>query len=84
MGYGVSEFSLIDRRSHSEVSLDIGNADGEENNVVAERVGVKSTSRDHSTSNNRDRASTRGQVSQIRSFAPNAEETVFFPRLVGG
>jgi hypothetical protein len=25
-----------------------------------------------------------GQVSQIRSFAPNAEETVFFPRLVGG
>ena len=25
-----------------------------------------------------------GQVSQIRSFNPNAEETVFFPRLVGG
>ncbi|MGL3107089.1 hypothetical protein [Bradyrhizobium sp. BR 1432] len=25
-----------------------------------------------------------GQVSQMRSFAPNAEETVFFPRLVGG
>jgi len=25
-----------------------------------------------------------GQVSQIRSFDPNAEETVFFPRLVGG
>lgn len=24
-----------------------------------------------------------GQVSQIRSFDPNAEETVFFPRLVG-
>jgi len=25
-----------------------------------------------------------GQVSQIRSFDPTAEETVFFPRLVGG
>jgi hypothetical protein len=25
-----------------------------------------------------------GQVSQIRTFDPNAEETVFFPRLVGG
>lgn len=25
-----------------------------------------------------------GQVSQIRSFDPHAEETVFFPRLVGG
>jgi hypothetical protein len=25
-----------------------------------------------------------GQVSQIRSFDPNAEETVFFPRLIGG
>jgi hypothetical protein len=25
-----------------------------------------------------------GQVSQIQSFEPNAEETVFFPRLVGG
>ena len=25
-----------------------------------------------------------GQVSQIRSFDPSAEETVFFPRLVGG
>ena len=25
-----------------------------------------------------------GQVSQIRSFDPNAEETVFFPRPVGG
>ncbi|OKO84791.1 hypothetical protein AC629_20505 [Bradyrhizobium sp. NAS80.1] len=25
-----------------------------------------------------------GQVSQIRSFDPNAEETVLFPRLVGG
>ena len=25
-----------------------------------------------------------GQVSQIRSFDPNAEETVFVPRLVGG
>jgi hypothetical protein len=25
-----------------------------------------------------------GQVSQIRSFDPIAEETVFFPRLVGG
>ncbi|WP_027576042.1 hypothetical protein [Bradyrhizobium sp. WSM1743] len=25
-----------------------------------------------------------GQVSQMRSFDPNAEETVFFPRLVGG
>ena len=25
-----------------------------------------------------------GQVSKIRSFDPNAEETVFFPRLVGG
>ena len=25
-----------------------------------------------------------GQVSQIRSFNPTAEETVFFPRLVGG
>jgi hypothetical protein len=25
-----------------------------------------------------------GQVSQIRSFDPNAEETVFLPRLVGG
>lgn len=24
------------------------------------------------------------QVSQIRSFDPSAEETVFFPRLVGG
>jgi hypothetical protein len=24
------------------------------------------------------------QVSQIRSFDPTAEETVFFPRLVGG
>jgi hypothetical protein len=24
------------------------------------------------------------QTSQIRSFDPNAEETVFFPRLVGG
>lgn len=25
-----------------------------------------------------------GHVSQMRSFDPNAEETVFFPRLVGG
>ncbi|WFU75511.1 hypothetical protein [Bradyrhizobium sp. CB2312] len=25
-----------------------------------------------------------GQVSKMRSFDPNAEETVFFPRLVGG
>ncbi|WP_314961441.1 hypothetical protein [Bradyrhizobium cosmicum] len=25
-----------------------------------------------------------GQVSQIRSFDPTAEETLFFPRLVGG
>lgn len=25
-----------------------------------------------------------GQVSRIQSFDPNAEETVFFPRLVGG
>lgn len=25
-----------------------------------------------------------GQASQMRSFDPNAEETVFFPRLVGG
>jgi hypothetical protein len=25
-----------------------------------------------------------GEVSLIRSFNPNAEETVFFPRLVGG
>ncbi len=25
-----------------------------------------------------------GQVSQLRSFDPNAEETVFLPRLVGG
>ena len=25
-----------------------------------------------------------GQVSHIRSFDPSAEETVFFPRLVGG
>jgi hypothetical protein len=25
-----------------------------------------------------------GQVCQIRSFDPSAEETVFFPRLVGG
>ena len=25
-----------------------------------------------------------GQVSQVRSFDPNTEETVFFPRLVGG
>ncbi|WP_439370313.1 hypothetical protein ACRQ5Q_35805 [Bradyrhizobium sp. PMVTL-01] len=25
-----------------------------------------------------------GQVAQMRSFDPNAEETVFFPRLVGG
>jgi hypothetical protein len=25
-----------------------------------------------------------GQVSRIRSFDPNEEETVFFPRLVGG
>ena len=25
-----------------------------------------------------------GQVSQIQSFDPTAEETVFFPRLVGG
>jgi citrate lyase beta subunit len=25
-----------------------------------------------------------GQVSRIRSFNPSAEETVFFPRLVGG
>ena len=25
-----------------------------------------------------------GQVSRIRSFDPSAEETVFFPRLVGG
>ena len=25
-----------------------------------------------------------GRVSQIRSFDPNAEETVFFPKLVGG
>ena len=25
-----------------------------------------------------------GQVCQIRSFDPNVEETVFFPRLVGG
>ncbi len=26
----------------------------------------------------------QGQVSRIRSFDPNADETVFFPRLVGG
>ena len=26
----------------------------------------------------------QGQVHRIRSFEPNAEETVFFPRLVGG
>ncbi|MBI5263542.1 MAG: hypothetical protein HY852_17175 [Bradyrhizobium sp.] len=25
-----------------------------------------------------------GEVSKIRSFDPNAEETLFFPRLVGG
>jgi hypothetical protein len=25
-----------------------------------------------------------GEVSLVRSFDPNAEETVFFPRLVGG
>ncbi len=25
-----------------------------------------------------------GHVSRIRSFDPNAEETVFFPRLIGG
>jgi hypothetical protein len=25
-----------------------------------------------------------GQISRIRSFDPTAEETVFFPRLVGG
>jgi len=25
-----------------------------------------------------------GQVSRIRSFDPNQQETVFFPRLVGG
>lgn len=25
-----------------------------------------------------------GQVSQMRSFDPNAEQAVFFPRLVGG
>jgi len=25
-----------------------------------------------------------GEVSRIRSFDPSAEETVFFPRLVGG
>jgi hypothetical protein len=25
-----------------------------------------------------------GDVSKVRSFDPNAEETVFFPRLVGG
>jgi hypothetical protein len=25
-----------------------------------------------------------GRVSQLRSFDPSAEETVFFPRLVGG
>jgi len=25
-----------------------------------------------------------GQISQLRSFDPSAEETVFFPRLVGG
>jgi hypothetical protein len=25
-----------------------------------------------------------GQVSQVQSFDPSAEETVFFPRLVGG
>ena len=25
-----------------------------------------------------------GQISQIRSFDPAAEETLFFPRLVGG
>ncbi|MCP3398957.1 MULTISPECIES: hypothetical protein [unclassified Bradyrhizobium] len=25
-----------------------------------------------------------GQASQIRSFDPNADETIFFPRLVGG
>jgi len=27
---------------------------------------------------------TNGEVSLVRSFDPNAEETVFFPRLVGG
>jgi hypothetical protein len=26
----------------------------------------------------------QGQVSRIKSFDPNAAETVFFPRLVGG
>ena len=25
-----------------------------------------------------------GEASQVRSFDPNAEETLFFPRLVGG
>ena len=29
-------------------------------------------------------ARTGPEVSQIRSFDPSAEETVFFPRLVGG
>jgi hypothetical protein len=27
---------------------------------------------------------SQGQVSRIKSFDPNAAETVFFPRLVGG
>jgi len=27
---------------------------------------------------------TAGEVSKIRSFDPTAEETLFFPRLVGG
>jgi len=27
---------------------------------------------------------TRGEISKLRAFDPNAEETVFFPRLVGG
>ena len=25
-----------------------------------------------------------GEISKVRSFDPNAEETLFFPRLVGG
>ena len=28
--------------------------------------------------------STSGEISRVRSFDPTAEETLFFPRLVGG
>ncbi|WFU18494.1 hypothetical protein [Bradyrhizobium sp. CB3481] len=48
---------------------------------------IKAEQRFHELTNAGFTAAVRtasGQATQIRSFDPNAEETLFFPRLVGG